>query len=78
MPFAKLTSDHTSDHLSTLLGEVLNNAVYRDNARKFQDIISKTNGLDMAADIVERAFGVTKKSASITLQEITAVEAARV
>jgi MGT family glycosyltransferase len=74
MPFAKLTSDH----LSTLLGEVLNNAVYRDNARKFQDIISKTNGLDMAADIVERAFGITKKSASITLQKSTAVEAARV
>jgi zeaxanthin glucosyltransferase len=74
MPFAKLTSDY----LSTLLGEVLNNPVYRDNARKFQDIISKTNGLDMAADIVERAFGITKKSASITLQKSTAVEAARV
>jgi len=73
MPFAKLTPDH----LSTLLGEVLNNVVYRDNARKFQDIISKTNGLDMAADIVERAFGVTKTSASITFQNITVVDGAR-
>jgi len=58
MPFAKLTSDH----LSALLGEVLNNAVYRENARKLQDVITKTNGLSMAADIVERSFGVTKKA----------------
>ena len=59
MPFEKLTSDR----LSTLLGEVLSNAVYRENARKFQDVIAKTNGLSMAADIVERSFGVTKKPA---------------
>jgi len=60
VPFEKLTSDH----LSTLLGEVLNNAVYRENARKLQDVIAKTNGLSMAADIVERSFGVTKKPAN--------------
>jgi MGT family glycosyltransferase len=59
MPFTKLTSDH----LSRLLGEVLNNPVYRENARRFQNIISKTNGLSMAADIVERSFGVTKEAA---------------
>ena len=58
MPFEELTSDH----LSTLLGVVLNNAVYRENARKLQDVIAKTNGLSMAADIVERSFGVTKKA----------------
>jgi MGT family glycosyltransferase len=52
----------TADHLSTLLDEVLNNGVYRENARKLQDIIVKTNGLSMAADIVERSFGVTKKA----------------
>jgi zeaxanthin glucosyltransferase len=57
MPFEKLTPDH----LSTLLGEVLNNAVYHENARKFQDIIAKTNGLSMAADVVERSFGVIQK-----------------
>ena len=60
MPFTKLTSDH----LSRLLGEVLNNPVYRENARKFQDIISKTNGLSIAADIVERSFGVSKKASN--------------
>jgi zeaxanthin glucosyltransferase len=51
----------TADHLSTLLGEVLNNAVYRENARKFQDVIAKTDGLSMAADILERSLGVIKK-----------------
>jgi zeaxanthin glucosyltransferase len=59
MPFEKLTSDR----LSTLLGEVLSNPVYRENARKFQAVIAKTNGLAMAADIVERSLGVTKQPA---------------
>jgi zeaxanthin glucosyltransferase len=59
MPFEKLTSDH----LSTLLGEVLSNPVYRENARRFQDVIAETNGISMAVDIVERSFGVTKKPA---------------
>jgi MGT family glycosyltransferase len=49
----------TPDHLSTLLDEVLNNSVYRENARKLQDAIAKTNGLRKAADIIERAFGAS-------------------
>jgi UDP:flavonoid glycosyltransferase YjiC (YdhE family) len=57
MPFEKLTSDH----LSTLLGEVLTDAVYRENARKIQDVIAKTDGLSMAADLVEQSLGVTKE-----------------
>ena len=48
------------DHLSTLLDEVLHNAVYRENARKLQDAIAKTNGLRKAADIIERAFGASE------------------
>jgi zeaxanthin glucosyltransferase len=58
MPFEKLTPDQ----LSTLLGEVLSNALYRENARKFQDVIAKTNGLSMAADLVEQSLGVTKQA----------------
>jgi len=54
MPFADLTSKH----LSTLLDEVLNCSIYRENARKFQEIISKIDGLALAANIVERCFGV--------------------
>jgi UDP:flavonoid glycosyltransferase YjiC (YdhE family) len=49
----------TPDHLSTLLDEVLNNAVYRENSRKLQDVIAKTNGLRKAADIIEHAFGAS-------------------
>jgi MGT family glycosyltransferase len=55
-------TDLTSEHLSTLLDEVLNSSTYRENARNFQKIIGKTNGLSMAADIVERALGVDTES----------------
>jgi zeaxanthin glucosyltransferase len=66
MPFEKLTSDH----LSTLLGEVLNNSVYRDNARKLQDVIAKTDGLSMAADIVERSLGVTTQMPAVRYPQL--------
>jgi UDP:flavonoid glycosyltransferase YjiC (YdhE family) len=61
MPFKKLTSKH----LAALLGEVLNNDVYRENARKFQGVIAKTNGLSMAADLVEQSLGATKESGKL-------------
>jgi zeaxanthin glucosyltransferase len=66
MPFEKLTPDY----LSTLLSEVLNNAVYRENARKLQKAIAKTNGLSLAADIVEQSFGVTRKTADRYAQTV--------
>ena len=56
-------ADLTSEHLSTLLVEVLNCSIYRENAGKFQEIISKTNGLAMAANIVERCFAVMQEPA---------------
>ena len=52
----------TADHLSTLLNRVLSNATYRDNARKMQKAIAEANGLSVAADIVEQAFGVRKNA----------------
>jgi zeaxanthin glucosyltransferase len=51
----------TVSHLATLVDEVLNNSMYRDNARKFQQAIAKTNGLSRAANLLEEAFGLTKK-----------------
>jgi zeaxanthin glucosyltransferase len=54
--------DLTSERLSTLLDEVLNSAIYGQNARKFQEIISKTNGPSKAADIIEQAFGINIRS----------------
>ena len=52
----------TAAHLSTLLEEVLNDPTYRDNARKLQTAIAKTNGLSVAADLVEESLGATKKA----------------
>jgi zeaxanthin glucosyltransferase len=52
----------TTDHLSTLLNEVLNDSTYRDNARKLQKAIANANGLSVAADLVETSLGVTQKT----------------
>lgn len=52
----------TASRLSTLIDEVLKNPIYRDNARYFQKIIAERNGLSMAADILELAFGLNKKT----------------
>jgi zeaxanthin glucosyltransferase len=38
----------------------LNDSTYRDNARKLQKAIAKTNGISIAADLVEESLGVTK------------------
>jgi len=53
----------TADHLSTLLSEVLSNAIYRDNARKLQKAIVEANGLSVAADLIEESLGVTETAA---------------
>ena len=52
-----LDSSRLSDHFD----EVLNNPVYRHNARSMQKAIARKNGLSVAADLLEEAFGVTKK-----------------
>jgi len=46
-------------NLSALLDEVINNHIYRDNSRSIQKAIAKKNGLSVAADLLERAFGLT-------------------
>jgi UDP:flavonoid glycosyltransferase YjiC (YdhE family) len=45
--------------LSALVDEVFNNPIYRDNSRSIQKAIAKKNGLSVAADLLERAFGLT-------------------
>jgi len=50
----------TPSRVSALLGEVLNDSTYRENARKIQRAIVRTNGLSLAADLVEQALGVSK------------------
>jgi MGT family glycosyltransferase len=51
----------TVSHLATLVNEVLNNSNYRANAHKFQQTVARNNGLSRAADLLEEAFGLTKK-----------------
>jgi MGT family glycosyltransferase len=52
----------SADHLSTLLNEVLTDSTCRDNARKLLKAIAAANGLSVAADLVEKSLGVTKKA----------------
>jgi MGT family glycosyltransferase len=50
----------TAAHLTSLLGEVLSDETYRDNARRIQKAIVKTDGLSLASDLVEQSLGATK------------------
>jgi MGT family glycosyltransferase len=46
----------TVERLSELVQRVRKNPSYRDKARYFQKVIAQTQGLDYAADVIERAF----------------------
>jgi UDP:flavonoid glycosyltransferase YjiC (YdhE family) len=46
----------TTPRLSTLIAEVLTNPEYRQNANKMREAISRANGLEVAADLLEEAF----------------------
>jgi zeaxanthin glucosyltransferase len=51
----------SATHLSTLLGEVLRDQTYRENARRIKKAIIKANGLSAAADLIEHSLGVPTK-----------------
>jgi MGT family glycosyltransferase len=46
----------TTDRLRGLIEKVLQDPSYRERAEYFQKVISKTRGLDVAANIIEQAF----------------------
>jgi len=48
--------DLTAERLSDLIQRVQANPSYRDRARYFQRVIARTHGLDLAANVIERAF----------------------
>jgi zeaxanthin glucosyltransferase len=50
--------DLTVEGLSELIQRVRKNPAYLGKARYFQDVIAQTHGLDVAADLIERAFGI--------------------
>ena len=55
--------DLTAERLLQLIQTVLNNPGYREKARYFQKVIAQTQGLDLAADLIERAFGKSQPAA---------------
>jgi len=46
----------TTDRLRGLIEKVLRDPRYRERANYFRKVISKTRGLDVAADIIEQTF----------------------
>jgi zeaxanthin glucosyltransferase len=52
----------TVDGLSTRIRQVTSNPSYRERATYFQEVIAKTRGLDLAAGLIERAFGIAPSS----------------
>ena len=49
----------TTPRLSTFIDEVLTNPEYRQNTNKMRKAIAKTNGLEVAADLLEQAFNLS-------------------
>jgi zeaxanthin glucosyltransferase len=52
--------DLTVKVLSALIQRVRRDQSYSDKARYFQKVIARTRGLDVAADVIERAFGINQ------------------
>jgi MGT family glycosyltransferase len=48
--------DLAVDRVQRLIQQVLENPSYREKARWFQKVIAETRGLDVAADVIQRAF----------------------
>lgn len=48
----------TAERLAALVRQVTSNPSYRERARYFQEVIARTAGLDLAASLIERAFGI--------------------
>ena len=48
--------DLTAEGLSVLIRKVLDDPSYRDRARSFREAIATANGLEVACDLIERAF----------------------
>jgi len=46
----------TSGKLSAAIHNVMNNSIFRENAQDLQEVIAKTNGLKLAADLIETSL----------------------
>jgi MGT family glycosyltransferase len=52
--------DLTVERLSELIQQVRTNRSYQARACHMQRVISQTHGLDLAADLIEKALGITQ------------------
>ena len=62
--------DLKPSNLSTVIEEVLNDPNYRKNSPAIQRAVSKKNGLSVAADLLEQAFGLDKEK-EVSLNRVT-------
>jgi zeaxanthin glucosyltransferase len=53
--------DLTAARLARLIQQVRKDQSYRDKARHMQKAIAETHGLDLAAVLIEKSFGITQK-----------------
>ena len=68
--------DLTVQSLSALIRKILAQPEYRDNAQRFGQIIAQNRGLDLAAEIVERAFADAANGALVGGQGASRVQGA--
>jgi zeaxanthin glucosyltransferase len=52
----------TVPRLASLIDEVLSNPEYGDNANQLKEAITKTDGLEKAADLLEEVFQLSKQT----------------
>jgi zeaxanthin glucosyltransferase len=62
--------DLTVERLSELIRRVRTNKGYLGRARYFQDVIARTQGLDVAADVIERAFAANVAGERVELSRV--------
>ena len=65
-------SELSKQRLSELIAKVISNPSYRDKARWFQNVLRERRGVDVAADIIEHAFGVAKRSSGLIEESLGA------
>ena len=59
--------DLAEEGLADLVVRVMNDPAYRNNALYFQNVIAKTRGLDVAADVIEQAFRTQPQPMDVTV-----------
>jgi MGT family glycosyltransferase len=65
-------SELSKQRLSELIAKVISNPSYRDKARWFQNVLRERRGVDVAADVIEHAFGVAKRSSGLIEESLGA------